>query len=406
MQILLTNDDGVFAPGLRALRKELLRLGDVTVVAPALEQSGVAHSITLLTPLVVKQVDDEDGSTLGWMVEGSPGRQRQAGHLRADAPASRPDRLGDQLGLERGDQRALLGHGGRGRSRGPSSRSPASPSRSSCPSTSTIPYAAKHAVRVIEKILANKPANGSLFNVNLPAHSRGEPKGIRVVPMGLGRYGEGFERRQDPRGRTYYWMTYNPPYTSRRARDRRHQPLRRLHHRHPAPLRPDPPRPDRRGQPLEVERMSPRGPGGRSTHVHDSLEPGVTPMDPRPRLARLRRGRRRLADPRCCSPPWPWPPAARKSGTSAASPSRRQPPPRTRVHRRQADPGDQERRPRAPEGRRQGRHHQDHRQGPDHAPGQRLRHDRSAGPRSSRSSTPWTSTTPRTIVIPRITTSS
>jgi 5'-nucleotidase len=30
--------------------------------------------------------------------------------------------------------------------------------------------------------------------------------------MGLGRYGEGFERRQDPRGRTYYWMTYNPPY--------------------------------------------------------------------------------------------------------------------------------------------------------------------------------------------------
>ena len=54
-------------PGLRALRKELLRLGDVTVVAPALEQSGVAHAITLLTPLVVKQVDDEDGSTsAGW----------------------------------------------------------------------------------------------------------------------------------------------------------------------------------------------------------------------------------------------------------------------------------------------------------------------------------------------------
>ncbi len=65
MQILLTNDDGVFAPGLRALRKELLRLGDVTVVAPAMEQSGVAHSITLLSPLVVKQVEDIDGATLG-----------------------------------------------------------------------------------------------------------------------------------------------------------------------------------------------------------------------------------------------------------------------------------------------------------------------------------------------------
>ena len=42
------------------------------MIAPALEQSGVGHSITLLTPLVVKQVDDDDGSTLGWMVEGSP----------------------------------------------------------------------------------------------------------------------------------------------------------------------------------------------------------------------------------------------------------------------------------------------------------------------------------------------
>lgn len=72
MQILLTNDDGVFAPGLRALRKELLRLGDVIVVAPAMEQSGVAHSITLLDPLVVKQVEDVDGTTLGWKVEGSP----------------------------------------------------------------------------------------------------------------------------------------------------------------------------------------------------------------------------------------------------------------------------------------------------------------------------------------------
>src|SRR4029077_20521924 len=75
-----------------------------------------------------------------------------------------------------------------------------------------FPHAARHARRVIEKILANKPANGSLFHGNLPARSRGEAKGIRVVPMGLGRYGEGFERRQDPRGRTYYWPTYNPPY--------------------------------------------------------------------------------------------------------------------------------------------------------------------------------------------------
>src|SRR6266566_9367927 len=72
MHILLTNDDGVYAPGLRALRTELLRLGDVTVVAPAGEQSAVGHSITLLTPLLVQEVLDENNQPMGWAVEGKP----------------------------------------------------------------------------------------------------------------------------------------------------------------------------------------------------------------------------------------------------------------------------------------------------------------------------------------------
>ena len=59
MKILLTNDDGIYAPGLQALRKELQKIGDVTVVAPATEQSAAGHSITLLTPLLVQEVYDE-----------------------------------------------------------------------------------------------------------------------------------------------------------------------------------------------------------------------------------------------------------------------------------------------------------------------------------------------------------
>ena len=114
MQILLTNDDGVFAPGLRALRKELLRLGDVTVVAPAMEQSGVGHSITLLDAPGRQAGRGRRRHDPGLEGRGEPGRQRQAGDLRADAAPSGPDRLGDQLGLERRDQRALLGHRGRG----------------------------------------------------------------------------------------------------------------------------------------------------------------------------------------------------------------------------------------------------------------------------------------------------
>src|SRR3954471_21682573 len=73
IQILLTNDDGIYAPGLRALRKELQKLGKVTVVAPATEQSAAGHSITLLTPLLTQEVYNDDKTDfIGWAVEGRP----------------------------------------------------------------------------------------------------------------------------------------------------------------------------------------------------------------------------------------------------------------------------------------------------------------------------------------------
>ena len=72
MRILLTNDDGIYAPGLRALRLELCKLGEVTVVAPAAEQSAAGHSVTLTTPLIVQEVLDEERRPMGWAVEGRP----------------------------------------------------------------------------------------------------------------------------------------------------------------------------------------------------------------------------------------------------------------------------------------------------------------------------------------------
>ena len=71
MQILLTNDDGIHAPGLAAMERELRQLGDVCVVAPAHEQSGVSHSITFLSPLICQEVFDGPRQR-GWAVEGSP----------------------------------------------------------------------------------------------------------------------------------------------------------------------------------------------------------------------------------------------------------------------------------------------------------------------------------------------
>ena len=72
MRILLTNDDGIYAPGLRALLPELRKLGEVLAVAPATEQSAVGHSVTLTTPLIVQEVLDEKRERIGWAVEGRP----------------------------------------------------------------------------------------------------------------------------------------------------------------------------------------------------------------------------------------------------------------------------------------------------------------------------------------------
>ncbi len=211
MRILLTNDDGVFAPGLRALRKELARLGDVTVVAPAQEQSGVGHAITLLTPLVVKEVDDDDGTTLGYMVEGSPADCVKLAILELmDRP---PDLIvsginsGSNAGINvlySGTVAAAI--------EGAFFKITSIAVSLELAEHFDFPHAARHAVKVIERMLEHKPESGSLFNVNLPAHARGEPRGVRVVPMGVGRHGETFERRRDPRGRTYYWLTYAPPF--------------------------------------------------------------------------------------------------------------------------------------------------------------------------------------------------
>jgi 5'-nucleotidase len=71
MHILLTNDDGIFAPGIAAMERALRSLGEVSVVAPSTEQSGVGHAITFLTPLTAKEVFDGDRRR-GWAVDGSP----------------------------------------------------------------------------------------------------------------------------------------------------------------------------------------------------------------------------------------------------------------------------------------------------------------------------------------------
>ena len=211
MLILLTNDDGIYAPGLAALERELREFGEVYVVAPAVEQSGVGHSITFLMPLVCKEVYDGDRRR-GWAVEGSPADSVKIGIF--EFCPRRPDLVvsGINGGLNAGINVLYSGTVAaaiEGAFFGITSIA------CSLEFDDHAQYgkAAKIFRRIIGQILAQKGPGPQLYNINIPtaAVERARPGEVLIVPMGVSRYGEHFIKRTDPRGRTYYWATNDPP---------------------------------------------------------------------------------------------------------------------------------------------------------------------------------------------------
>ena len=209
MLTLLTNDDGIFAPGLAALERALKRISEVSVVAPATEQSGVGHAITFLTPLTAKQIFDGDRCR-GFAVDGSPADAVKLG-ISQFLPR-RPDLVvsGVNSGLNAGINVLYSGTVGaavEGAFFGITSIAVSL----EFDEHANFDRAASMAVEVIEQLLARNPPAGSLYNINIPTVAlQGQPE-VRVVPMSTARYGEAFERRIDPRGRPYFWATNDPP---------------------------------------------------------------------------------------------------------------------------------------------------------------------------------------------------
>ncbi len=212
MRILLTNDDGVYAPGLRALRAELKKLGQVTVVAPAGEQSAVGHSITLLTPLLVQEVLDEQNQPMGWAVEGRPADCVKLALM--ELLPEPPDLIvsGLNAGSNAGINVLYSGTVAAAIEGAFFQRTSIAVSLEySKPKPLDFPRAAELARRVVEQIVAQAPPTGSLFNVNIPSFEKGPIRGIRTVPQNVAPYLETFDRRTDPRGRVYFWS--NPDFT-------------------------------------------------------------------------------------------------------------------------------------------------------------------------------------------------
>lgn len=212
MRILLTNDDGIYAPGLRALRHELQNLGVVTVVAPATEQSAAGHSVTLLNPLLVSEVFEDDGKTpIGWAVEGRPADCVKLALL--ELLPEPPDVIisGLNAGSNAGINVIYSGTVAAAVEGAFFHRTAIAVSLEYDQKIYDFPTAARHARTIIEQILARKPAEGSLFNVNIPVLERGPIKGVRVLPQNVTPYAEQYHRRVNPRGRTYFWTS--PEFT-------------------------------------------------------------------------------------------------------------------------------------------------------------------------------------------------
>ena len=209
MLILLTNDDGVYAPGLKAMERELRRHAEVCLVAPQVEQSGVGHSITFLNPLIAQEVFEGE-LRRGWAVEGSPADCVKIGVF--EFCPRRPDLVvsGINGGLNAGINVLYSGTVAaaiEGAFFGITSVAVSL----EYAARAHFDVAAKLAWKVIEQILEQKGTESQLYNLNIPqAAVTGEPRLI-VAPMSIARYGEDYEKRIDPRGRSYYWATNEPP---------------------------------------------------------------------------------------------------------------------------------------------------------------------------------------------------
>jgi 5'-nucleotidase len=213
--ILLTNDDGIYAPGLAALQRELTRLGEVCVVAPAIEQSGVGHAITYLTPLIVKEVFDNEHDPTGeqrhwgWAVQGSPADCVKIGV--AQFCRCQPDLVvsGINSGLNAGINVLYSGTVAaaiEGAFYGITSIAVSL----EFSENARYDLAAALARRIIEQVLRQKGPEPQLFNLNIPTAALTGTPTIRTVPMNVSRYVDSFEKRQDPWGRDYFWLTGGP----------------------------------------------------------------------------------------------------------------------------------------------------------------------------------------------------
>jgi len=200
--ILLTNDDGITAPGLSALAEAIGCLGDVVVVAPDRERSAVSHALTLHSPLRAWE------HAPGWYaVDGTPTDCVNLGlhglfDQKPDLVVSginRGGNMGDDITysgtVSAAMEATLMGV-------------PALAVSLECEEGTVDPYtvAASYASRIVRQTLEIGLPPDTLLNVNVPGCAEKQIQGVCLTRQGKRVYSDIVERKTDPRGKHYYWI--------------------------------------------------------------------------------------------------------------------------------------------------------------------------------------------------------
>lgn len=204
-RILVTNDDGVHAPGLKVLERIAKALSDdVWVVAPETEQSGVAHSLTLHQPVRIRKI-----SARRFAVSGTPTDCVLLAKQVVFAGQQMPDLLlsGVNRGSNVGDDVTYSG------TIAAAMEGTLLGVPSMALSQETVDYAnvhwkcaETHAPPLIRKLLKTGWPRGTLININFPDCAADKAKGVQVAPQGKRKIGVAHTERLDPKGRPYYWI--------------------------------------------------------------------------------------------------------------------------------------------------------------------------------------------------------
>jgi len=205
VSILVTNDDGIYAPGIYHLWQALEGLGNITVVAPLVEKSAVGHAITISDPLRVVEVDRE-GQFFGYAVNGTPADcVKLGGQSLMD---KYPDIVVSGINLGPNTATNIIYSGTvSAAAEGIIMGIPSLAVSLASFTKHEFSYAAKIARQLTQEILKNGLPEGTLINVNVPALPEDEIEDVVVTRQGKGRYQEAFDKRVDPYNRTYYWLT-------------------------------------------------------------------------------------------------------------------------------------------------------------------------------------------------------